>query len=397
MRYFPSNWVTESLRNLFQRRIGDSVPAYLGDKVGTGARVDVPGRTGYVYVRLQRNSPPFMARSGDAAYPNYPGAPVYIAYRYNSEVEIVGTNYKALDSVGIDSRVLNPLNQQSRWVYPYQLTYGLASAVATTVTDSFLVTVKKFRHYVANTLQAFETPLAADKIDLSAYVPAAGQHCYAAVWIDTFLNEAVVTTSVAQATSTPLDDTDLQELVVRAASSRPPDATPLKAFYLANAQGTLRQSALEVDLRLWLYNPPAWGFPNVLSTLERVWPNRTLIVGPYTTTGIGDLDTSESGAQVIIVHQNNFTGMTAPTITDDSDSGYSVGSLWYDAVTHLLYMASDVSVGAAVWQDITIQQRTIASSTDPGTPGEMAADNNFFCRCIATDTWARIAFDATPW
>jgi hypothetical protein len=56
-----------------------------------------------------------------------------------------------------------------------------------------------------------------------------------------------------------------------------------------------------------------------------------------------------------------------------------------------------VSVGAAVWQDITIQQRTIASSTDPGTPGEMAADNNFFCRCIATDTWARIAFDATPW
>jgi hypothetical protein len=361
MTYSPSNWVIERLRGLFKRRVRDAELAYLGDSHGESARVDVPGKLGFVYVHFANGKdengfalygPPIMARSGSAAYLNAPGMPVFVAYNDAGELEIKGAQYAAIDQAGFDTRVLNPLNQQSKFVYPWQLTYGLASAVANSVTTSFLVTVKKFYHYVGNKLEAFDTPLEADKIDMESYIPAVDEHCYAAVWVDTFLNEDVVTTSVPQAMTTPLDATDLQELVVRAASSRPPDGVPLKAFYLANNQGTLQQSSLEVDIRQHMDMPKAWGFPNVLSTLERIWPNRTLVIGPYTTTGVGDLDDSETGAQVLVVHKSNVTN-TAPAVTDDSGDGYSIGSRWFDTATGTLYIASDVSVGAAVWDAVT--------------------------------------------
>lgn len=44
---------------------------------------------------------------------------------------------------------------------------------------------------------------------------------------------------------------------------------------------------------------------------------------------------------------NNLAAVAAPTVTDDSDSGYSVGSLW--GFGDNLYKCTDASVGAAVW------------------------------------------------
>lgn len=44
---------------------------------------------------------------------------------------------------------------------------------------------------------------------------------------------------------------------------------------------------------------------------------------------------------------NNLNAIAAPTVTDDSDSGYSVGSLW--GFGDNLYKCTDASVGAAVW------------------------------------------------
>jgi hypothetical protein len=362
MMYRPSSSTTERLKALFKKRIADGDIAYLGDSILPGARVDVPGRPGYVYVRFPYGrdangytlfTPPTMARSSGAAYLNYPGAAVIVAVKYNNELEIVSAHYPSLDRAGINTATLNPLNQQSKFVYPWQLTYGLASAVATAATASTLVMVKKFRHYVGNTLQAFDTPLQADKIDLASYIPAADQHCYAAVWIDTYTNTAVVTTSVAQATSAKLDATDLQELVVRAASSRPADGIPLKAFYLSNDQGTITQSSLDVDLRQWLDNPVAWGFPTTLTTLERVRPGYTLVTGPYAASGVGAL-AIETGGQVIIVHKNNFNATTAPTAGDDSGDGYSAGSGWFNKTTDILYIATSVALGAAVWETTSV-------------------------------------------
>lgn len=356
----PSNSIIERLRGLFQRRVRDSIFAVLGDKDGAGARVDVPGRKGYVYVRFPggRNvngftnySAPMMARSAGAAFPNTPGFGVYVTYGDNGELEIKSAHYQSLDNAGINTSILNPLNQQSKWVYPWQLTYGLALAVATSATSSFLVTVKSFRHYVGNVFQTFETPEQADKIDLSSYIPIAGEHCYAAIWIDTYTNTASVTTSTAQSILTPMDETDIQELV----TGRPADAMPLKGFYLANGQASLMTTGQETDLRQHMDTPQLWGFP-ISSTLdERVRPGYALVTAPYTTPV-----TIEAGGQVIIVHKNNWIATTAPTVNDDSGDGYTVGSVWFNKSTGLLYVAEDVTAGAAVW--------TVTNSGTSGAP-----------------------------
>lgn len=75
---------------------------------------------------------------------------------------------------------------------------------------------------------------------------------------------------------------------------------------------------------------------------------------------------------------------TAPTVSDDSDDGYQVGSIWVDTVGIRSYICLNASVGAAVWRTITsaadrpstisiVQQvsdwfKNSATVTLPGTP-----------------------------
>lgn len=46
---------------------------------------------------------------------------------------------------------------------------------------------------------------------------------------------------------------------------------------------------------------------------------------------------------------HNMNATTNPVVTDDSDSGYSEGSLWYNTVTSALFVLTDPSVGSAEW------------------------------------------------
>lgn len=55
--------------------------------------------------------------------------------------------------------------------------------------------------------------------------------------------------------------------------------------------------------------------------------------------------------RVVEHNKHNFAATTAPTVTDDSASSYSVGSIWIDVTADLIYIATDVSVGAAVWKE----------------------------------------------
>lgn len=47
---------------------------------------------------------------------------------------------------------------------------------------------------------------------------------------------------------------------------------------------------------------------------------------------------------------NKLDATTAPTVNDDSGEGYSVGSVWIDITNDLIYQATDVTVGSAVWK-----------------------------------------------
>lgn len=292
MLYNPLNIFFEKARLLFKERVQDGQLAYLGDTDGPGARVEIPDFIGHVYARFPggkdangnvQYSTPFPVRAPGTPFVNAPGTPVYVAKGRDGAFQIVEAHYASMDQAGIDTRILNPLHQQSKWVYLWQFTLGMASAVANSVTTSYLVTIKKFLHYSGNVFQYFETGEQADKIDLQAYVPGVDMQCYAAVWLDTYTNTAEVTTSTAQSLFSTLDGTDINELV----ADRPPDAIPHKAFWLANDQGTVTiQAANDIDLRQFLNMPQLHGFNNPVAYRERIQPDRQqLFTGILEVTG----------------------------------------------------------------------------------------------------------------
>lgn len=47
---------------------------------------------------------------------------------------------------------------------------------------------------------------------------------------------------------------------------------------------------------------------------------------------------------------NNLTATTNPTITNDSGSGYAVGSVWINTSTDEMFVCTDATAGAAIWQ-----------------------------------------------
>lgn len=74
------------------------------------------------------------------------------------------------------------------------------------------------------------------------------------------------------------------------------------------------------------------------------------------TTGEGpliSLTTSVSGILPVanggIAGIHKLNGTTAPTVNDDTNDGYKVGSLWIDTTNDVAYVCVDASVGAAVW------------------------------------------------
>ena len=77
--------------------------------------------------------------------------------------------------------------------------------------------------------------------------------------------------------------------------------------------------------------------------------NQPIISGIEGTVIIhSDVDASTSA-----ILQNNWTATVAPAVTDDSASGYAIGSEWADVTADKSYKLVDASVGAAVWKEIT--------------------------------------------
>ncbi len=48
--------------------------------------------------------------------------------------------------------------------------------------------------------------------------------------------------------------------------------------------------------------------------------------------------------------KHNYAATVAPSVTEDSNAGYSVGSMWIDINLDKVYACADASVGAAVWK-----------------------------------------------
>jgi hypothetical protein len=55
----------------------------------------------------------------------------------------------------------------------------------------------------------------------------------------------------------------------------------------------------------------------------------------------------------VIPAQNNLNASVPPTVNDDANSGFIVSSLWCDTAADEAYLCLDVTVGSAVWKQIT--------------------------------------------
>lgn len=53
------------------------------------------------------------------------------------------------------------------------------------------------------------------------------------------------------------------------------------------------------------------------------------------------------------IAKNNYVATAAPGVGDDSDDGYSVGSVWINVTADDAYICCDSTVGAAVWKKTT--------------------------------------------
>ncbi|RMH16936.1 MAG: hypothetical protein D6698_08995, partial [Gammaproteobacteria bacterium] len=68
---------------------------------------------------------------------------------------------------------------------------------------------------------------------------------------------------------------------------------------------------------------------------------------------------------------NAVVSATDPTVTDDNTAGHAVGTLWVNTTTNTAYVAVDVTTGAAIWKQITHNSRVFITdtATNPATPG----------------------------
>jgi hypothetical protein len=95
--------------------------------------------------------------------------------------------------------------------------------------------------------------------------------------------------------------------------------------------------------------------------------------------------------------KSEWAKSAAPTVNDDTDLGYVVGSWWYDTTAHELYSCEDNTNGAAVWNLIYPQGAKAHTSTSAPTANDDANDGYEIGNIwVKTDTdYIYIAVDVT--
>lgn len=84
---------------------------------------------------------------------------------------------------------------------------------------------------------------------------------------------------------------------------------------------------------------------------------------PYISSIVpGRVGVSSTNLQSIT--KDNWTSVTDPAVTDDSDSDYSVGSQWINTATDTVYVCTDVSVGAAVWKVVSASSSAVITAAN---------------------------------
>ena len=238
--------------------------ALLGDGNGL-IRVSI----GRVWVRVEAGMDgdgnttygiPTVVNSGTAGYPVYDGAGVWLKFDNNDELTIHAADERDMRAAGIDPQNANPMLPEKAFLTLNNVVRLLSRPTGQASTTSTLVYVnpllytdnyQDLNHYTG-------TPRVADKIDLASYIPTAGNHCIAVLFLRTVENTIQVCTSTVQAMTTALDLTDYQECFDAAKA----ETIPIQAYKLANGAAGIDIRDIGEDLRQFINMPQIHGFPN---------------------------------------------------------------------------------------------------------------------------------------
>jgi hypothetical protein len=112
---------------------------------------------------------------------------------------------------------------------------------------------------------------------------------------------------------------------------------------------------------------------NTSITLTSVYAGATAVGAQYTisrdfTTRLelpypqkGDIETAslikrafEQIDSSTNIAKSNFVATANPTVSDDTDDGYTIGSWWINTTSDEAYLCVDATAGAAVWTKISV-------------------------------------------
>jgi hypothetical protein len=344
-------------------------------------------------------SAPFRAFGGTKNFIEQDKRGVYIKQNHKGQLEIDGPIYEDLQAAGIKPSAMHPNSPYRQFVRLDDIQNFKAiplgkNSMKVRVGELFYVDRNGIPRFFPGSIAVATASNPAVHVDLTSSIPATLDYeCFALISFnqDEWAlgnNPLEVSVSTAQ-TSLPstLDITDIQQ----AYAGMSDYALPIKAFHLKQGMTGLGGNRSKDLEGRQLVNVP---MPSTIAALSPLTTKGDLFA--YSTVNDrlpvgadGTLLVADSGETTGLKYET-FANVVNPVLEEPGPMGGTTPNTgaFTDLVADTFEITGDT---------ITIQNRTIASSTDTGAIGEVCMDDDFLYRCIAVDTWARVALDATPW
>ena len=336
---------------------------------------NVPKKNGNeVYVRLLGNT-----ESENATYQpsttafvrgnffEYAGSPVLLKYNKHGALVLIGPDETQVAQAGdrLSLSALNSGSKQSKFLNLDNVLRLIGRPVSRGSTDSLLVSVSQFIYDHYGNYTTFNgTPLQADKIDLSSFVPSSGNQLVVQLWLDTFNNSIQITTSTVQALTVDIVTADYQEAWL--GSNRYQDWLPLQSYILRDNAATITQQNLGRDNRQFINTPDELGNETTLTINTRIRADRQWLVKNSLTIPAGYSMVIETGGEVIIDNRPPKFKV-ADFETTGAAPDHLEGRVFYDNVDKTLALYNDeeditLQIGLEQW--LRAQNESGSSSTD---------------------------------
>jgi len=291
----------------------NAIQAILGDENGA---ISVPGEPHNYLVRIANGENSDGSTQYGRAFPVLSGAgymgsekvgtPVIIGIAHDGEWAILSTDRTALVEMGQNPRAENVNSPYRKFTYMRNADLFYALPMGTQQTQTMEVRVAP-SPYIDDS--GVHTTFVGGLLDLAADVPAAdgdgnSQHLISAVFVN---SSGVLESKTSTAT---LIDNELTWAVdvVEAFGNRTARALSVRYYRLFTGHVLLTKADEFGDGRPWITGP---------------------------------------------TRRNNFAATTAPTVNDDIDLRYEVGSKWYDVTNDLIYTCIDSTADNAIWRRMT--------------------------------------------